>query len=184
MLCDRDRAGYYDLTLEEYEQRRIAELLVQLAIVEPGEVRSDCAHGRRLVSRSSLAQNWVDEDFNNIVGWELPATWVDNVPRKGHLTLNYTSAAENGCAPVWAKRQAMCGEVLCESCPAEEIMETDLSKLMRPEDSAADADGEADDEDEDEDEDGGGGGAEGEADLVEDGDAVEEEEWERETPRE
>lgn len=65
----------------------MAEHLVKLAIVEPGE-------------------NWEDESFEGVSGWELPVSWVTEVPHKGHLTTTYTTISD-GCRAVMSCRKEM-----------------------------------------------------------------------------
>ena len=77
-----DRRHYMDL--EEREMQIVAKILVRLAVVEPGE-------------------NWLYENYMDKPGWELPVTWINEVPKTGRLTLTYSSTAA-GCAPVWEER--------------------------------------------------------------------------------
>lgn len=78
--------GFVELHLDVPEQRCIAQHLVKLAIVEPGE-------------------NWEDESFDGIAGWELPVSWVTEVPRKGHLTTTYTSTADGCCEDLPCRKE-------------------------------------------------------------------------------
>ena len=77
-----DRRHYMDL--EQREMQIVAKVLVRLAVVEPGE-------------------NWIYENYMDKPGWELPVTWINQVPNVGRLTLTYSSTAK-GCAPVWEER--------------------------------------------------------------------------------
>ncbi|KDO32962.1 hypothetical protein SPRG_02654 [Saprolegnia parasitica CBS 223.65] len=98
---------YYELDLAVRDERELAKIYVALAVTEPGE-------------------NWVNETFAwqrgepPIPGWQLPISWTkddggpeDGPRRAGWLTLEYTSAPENGCSPVWAIRQELQTRVLC-----------------------------------------------------------------------
>ena len=62
--------GTYELDLEDRSHAIVTRVLVDLSVKEPGE-------------------NWVGETFNGRP-FELPATWVQQVPDKGLLTLQYT----------------------------------------------------------------------------------------------
>ena len=59
----------YRINLGMRDERTVAECLVNLAVKEPGE-------------------NWVGEFFNGNV-FELPSTWVKEVPHKGILEVHY-----------------------------------------------------------------------------------------------
>ncbi|EQC36905.1 hypothetical protein SDRG_05733 [Saprolegnia diclina VS20] len=98
---------YYELDLAVRDERELAKIYVALAVTEPGE-------------------NWINETFAwqrsepPIPGWQLPISWTkedggpeDGPRRAGWLTLEYTSAPENGCNPVWAIRQELQTRVLC-----------------------------------------------------------------------
>lgn len=64
-------------------------------------------------------------------GWELPVSWIERVPRFGHLTLTYSSDRNAGCAPVWESRQEQCKEVLVhpvEGGVIEAMYEVDVGK--------------------------------------------------------
>ena len=57
-----------------------------------------------LVVPLSSGKNWVDEAFVNdrgqsVPGWELPATWPEDMPTQGSLKVRYTSARSAGCYP-------------------------------------------------------------------------------------
>jgi hypothetical protein len=62
--------GTYELDLEDRSHAIVARVLVDLSVKEPGE-------------------NWIGETFNGRP-FELPATWVQQIPDKGLLTLQYT----------------------------------------------------------------------------------------------
>ncbi|OQR99349.1 hypothetical protein ACHHYP_06946 [Achlya hypogyna] len=98
---------YYELDLAVRDEREVAKTFVALAVTEPGE-------------------NWINESFAwskgepPIPGWQLPISWAkedgspeDGPRRSGWLTLEYTSAVENGCSPVWALRQELQSRFLC-----------------------------------------------------------------------
>ncbi len=57
MNPDRD----YLLDLALPDEREAARMLVKLAVSEPGE-------------------NWTNESYGDIVDWELPATWAEELP--------------------------------------------------------------------------------------------------------
>jgi Ca2+-binding EF-hand superfamily protein len=80
-----DRRHYMDLDIRETQL--IAMILVRLAVVEPGE-------------------NWLYEDYMHKPGWQLPMSWMHEIPKTGRLTLTYSSTAK-GCAPVWEERVAL-----------------------------------------------------------------------------
>eukprot|EP00741_Cyanophora_paradoxa_P018362 tig00000204_g17729.t1 len=61
--------GFYELDLSVREDRVVCECLVALAVAEPGE-------------------NWIGETMNG-QAFELPASWIKEVPKKGLLTLTY-----------------------------------------------------------------------------------------------
>ena len=98
---------FYELELSSKEDRDMCKILVKLAVEEPGE-------------------NWLNESYTwvkgepPIAGWELPATWAkddcgeEGGPRRtGHLTLEYYSGADQGCAPIWSLRKELRSTVLC-----------------------------------------------------------------------
>ena len=67
--------GTWKMNLELEEDRRVAEMLVTLAVKEDGE-------------------NWKDEFWSLAAApetWGLPATWIEEVPREGMLTLTFVS---------------------------------------------------------------------------------------------
>ncbi|KAF0687245.1 Aste57867_21007 [Aphanomyces stellatus] len=67
----------YTLNLTVWEDHQMALILALLGDTEPGE-------------------NWVDETYNNIFGWELPLSWVQGkIPHAGHLFLRYTTGPNN-----------------------------------------------------------------------------------------
>ncbi|OQR85469.1 hypothetical protein ACHHYP_11797 [Achlya hypogyna] len=85
---------YYELDMAIYEQREVAQMLVHLALNEPGE-------------------NWQNETYgwsrgDPIPGWQLNQSWLGehSFPEKGYLTLNYYSGADRG--PVWHVRVGLC----------------------------------------------------------------------------
>ncbi|CAM9152488.1 unnamed protein product, partial [Hapterophycus canaliculatus] len=91
MFADR----YYHLNLAIWDEREMAKILVQLAMMEPGE-------------------NWLDETYARntgngaLPGWELPLDWTkgDGPRNVGILTLWYSSSSRRGCAPNLVVRQA------------------------------------------------------------------------------
>ncbi|KAA0162238.1 hypothetical protein FNF28_04792 [Cafeteria roenbergensis] len=90
--------GDYVLDLRVWEERMMATLLAQLAVVEPGETVMGVG-GRG------------GPDFNRIAGWRLPTTWIDETPDHGVLRLHFSSY-ERGCRPDMALRKALCRHVL------------------------------------------------------------------------
>lgn len=90
--------GDYILDLRVWEERMLATLLAQMAVVEPGETVVGVG-GRG------------GPDFNRIAGWRLPTTWIDETPDHGVLRLHFSSY-ERGCRPDAALRKALCRHVL------------------------------------------------------------------------
>ena len=84
--------GAYSIDLAQSDERVLASCLVHLAVVEPGE-------------------NWENESYNDKYGWELPSTWVKNIPKRGHLVTTYTSTSK-GCQPRFAARHLLKRKVL------------------------------------------------------------------------
>ena len=66
--------GYWELNLKRSDEREVAHMLVLLAVGEPGE-------------------NWRDEKFGDggrkPRPFELPAPWLDEIPKEGLLQLHY-----------------------------------------------------------------------------------------------
>lgn len=87
---------YWSMDLSVREQRLVTVALVDLAIAEPGE-------------------NWEGECYNDIAGWELPSSWIEEVPDSGMLTLTYTSTGP-GCAPDWDCRKELLSKFLLGRC--------------------------------------------------------------------
>jgi hypothetical protein len=127
----------YELDLSIRDERETTKMLVDLAIVEPGE-------------------NWINQKFalvgeEWIPGWQLPTRWANNkkeinsieeiqkktnqkqkmsaiisttttgsnssnntgVDKSGHLIVTYTSKEENGCQAVVSFRKTLFNRVLC-----------------------------------------------------------------------
>eukprot|EP00753_Platysulcus_tardus_P019016 PLAT7043.21.p1 GENE.PLAT7043.21~~PLAT7043.21.p1 ORF type:complete len:838 (+),score=522.45 PLAT7043.21:222-2735(+) len=95
--------GFYYLELTVHEDHLLCKALVKLAVAEPGE-------------------NWIGENYNDINGWELPATWITEIPTRGWLKLTYTSDPKEGCAPHWATRRSLLSLVLMTSEDADTWM--------------------------------------------------------------
>ena len=102
MWCPLAPDQYYELNLSIPEERHMAQMLVKLAIDEPGE-------------------NWQDETFGwtreePMPGWELNVGWLKpgGIPEKGFLCLTYYSGADLGCAPIWPTRRELMESVLAE----------------------------------------------------------------------
>ena len=68
-------------------------MLVKLAVIEPGE---NCEGEAFWPSKA-----------REIPGWELPASWVSEVPRSGYFTTTYYSGADAGCVPDFPARKGM-----------------------------------------------------------------------------
>ncbi|KAJ1445896.1 hypothetical protein M885DRAFT_625757 [Pelagophyceae sp. CCMP2097] len=92
-----DRA--YILSLQIFDERQMATLLVKLAVLEPGE-------------------NWVDERFRRkesmpwVPGWQLPAEWEESVIHYGLLEARYDSKGR-GCEANYAERAKLNAMFLC-----------------------------------------------------------------------
>ncbi|ETW00607.1 hypothetical protein H310_07179 [Aphanomyces invadans] len=87
----------YTLNLTVWEDHQMAVILAQLGDIEPGE-------------------NWVDETYNNIFGWELPLSWVQGkIPHAGRLYLRYTTGPNHKYRVVSAreelKKRTLCGKM-------------------------------------------------------------------------
>lgn len=93
---------YYELDLSILEQRKIATMLVQLALDEPGENWQDVSFG------------WSRQE--PMPGWELNMSWLKpgGFPERGYLCLRYYSGADLGCSPVWSTRKDLNARVLAE----------------------------------------------------------------------
>ena len=93
----------YKLNLKTPDEHAMAQVLVKLAIVEPGE-------------------NWVDEKFRRkeslpwSPGWQLPAEWEEEVIHYGLMECRYTSTGK-GCAPNKAERHKLRSMFLCGGKP-------------------------------------------------------------------
>ncbi|KAH9133066.1 hypothetical protein LEN26_007191 [Aphanomyces euteiches] len=88
----------YTLNLAVWEEHQMALILALLGDMEPGE-------------------NWVDETYNNIFGWELPLSWVQGkIPHVGRLFLRYTTGSNNKNRVLTAreglKKRTLCGKPL------------------------------------------------------------------------
>lgn len=81
------------------------------------------------LSHCNEGENWIDENYNDIDGWELPVSWITSVPSDGHLTMNYSSTDE-GCKPVWQERRALLQYVLCDVDAAME-MRNEIESLYK-----------------------------------------------------
>ncbi|RHY65142.1 hypothetical protein DYB34_000420 [Aphanomyces astaci] len=77
----------YTLNLTVWEDHQVALILAQLGDIEPGE-------------------NWVDETYNNLFGWELPLSWVQGkIPHVGRLYLRYTTGLTHKYRVVSAREE-------------------------------------------------------------------------------
>ena len=86
---------------QKREHRQMAEILIELAIAEPGK-------------------NWMDEAYVNdrgqeMPGWELPVTWPEDMPLQGSLKVRYTSARSEGCYPDIACRENLLKRVSADT---------------------------------------------------------------------
>jgi hypothetical protein len=61
--------GFYCLDLRYFDDRVLCDILVKLAVIEPGE-------------------NWLGESFNSR-SFELPASWTREIPTGGIVTVTY-----------------------------------------------------------------------------------------------
>mmetsp|Transcript_15285 Transcript_15285/g.25407 ORF Transcript_15285/g.25407 Transcript_15285/m.25407 type:complete len:1484 (+) Transcript_15285:120-4571(+) len=97
----------YRLDLRRWDHREACKIMIQLAIIEPGD-------------------NWVGEEYRwskydgNVPGWTLPMQWTtpdevnygDGGPRRhGWCSFTYTST-DPGCAPNWSLRREQRKRVL------------------------------------------------------------------------
>ena len=66
--------GVWKMNLTVPEERSVAEMMVILAVKEPGE-------------------NWAGESWTGAAGegWEVPASWIEEIPAEGVLTLTFIS---------------------------------------------------------------------------------------------
>jgi hypothetical protein len=95
----------YRLDLRRWDHRESCKIMIQLAIIEPGD-------------------NWLGEEYRwskydgNVPGWSLPMQWTtpddgDGGPRThGWCSFTYTTT-EPGCAPNWNLRRELRKRVLC-----------------------------------------------------------------------
>ena len=90
--------GDYVLDLSVWEERVMASMLAQLAVTEPGPTF------RGLGGRGGA-------DFNDIPGWRLPTSWLEDTPRSGLLRVHVTSTDE-GSRVKWDERRRLCRQVL------------------------------------------------------------------------
>ena len=77
----------YKLDLSIRDHRVVAEMLVHLA-VRGGAVPTPQGRAHARFDRAQVVEpgeNWEDETYNDIQGWELPATWATTVPSEGNL---------------------------------------------------------------------------------------------------
>ena len=89
----------YKLDLSIRDHRVVAEMLVHLAV---RGVAAPAPKGRAYVGydRAQVVEpgeNWEDETYNDIQGWELPATWATTVPSEGNL---YCTCVHVACTKV------------------------------------------------------------------------------------
>ena len=103
-----DPDGWWKINLKTADERAIVEMLVYLAVAEPGE-------------------NWLGERFGDKVdklreGWELPRGWIEEVPHIGFIELVYFTSAK--------QVRIDCRRSLIPRCLVSE--ETDLSELADP----------------------------------------------------
>lgn len=93
------------LDMSRRDERKVAEILTALSVIEPGE-------------------NWLDATFRwsydavTIPGWELTQSWLaaETIPEKGVVYVNYYSGEGrrvNGCVPDIPARKALLALVNC-----------------------------------------------------------------------
>ena len=85
---------HYNCNLDTYEGHAIADILVKLAVDEPGENWQQETYQRRL-------------DSPAVPGWELTEQWAIEVPIEGRLSLYYYSGADHGAKPNWESRREL-----------------------------------------------------------------------------
>jgi len=91
------------------DERAVVEMLVYLAVAEPGE-------------------NWLGERFGESEnklrdGWELPRGWIEEVPHKGFIELVYFTSAK--------QVRIDCRRALIPRCLVSEEI-SDLAELADP----------------------------------------------------
>ena len=104
-----DPDGWWKVDLRTQDERAVVEMLVYLAVAEPGE-------------------NWLGERFGERPdklrdGWELPRGWIEEVPRKGFIELVYFTSAK--------QVRIDCRRALIPRCLVREEV-SDLSELGDP----------------------------------------------------
>lgn len=104
-----DPDGWWKINLKIGDERAVVEMLVYLAVAEPGE-------------------NWLGERFGESEdklrdGWELPRGWIDEVPNRGFIELVYFTSAK--------QVRIDCRRALIPRCLVSEEI-TDLSELADP----------------------------------------------------
>ncbi len=114
--------GKYTLDLSSHEERSVATMLVHLAMKEPGQNfvgaeqqrppqqrrRACCTaltyiHTRRCRARAD-AQYIIQK--LPVPGWTLPASWARGLPKRGTLSVTYSSLGE-GFQADWNARRAL-----------------------------------------------------------------------------
>jgi len=92
----------FNLNMKWRDHRVLAEILVELAVVEPGENLQDQRY------------RW-KPDSDWIPGWDVPESWVREIPQTGILQTRYYSGKDKGCKPDWHLRQKLLRKVLMGS---------------------------------------------------------------------
>ncbi len=104
-----DPDGWWKINLKVGDERAVVEMLVYLAVAEPGE-------------------NWLGERFGESEnklrdGWELPRGWIEEVPHRGFIELVYFTSAK--------QVRIDCRRALIPRCLVSEEI-SDLSELADP----------------------------------------------------
>ena len=123
--------GAYELDLAQREQRMVAKIFCQLAVIEPGEnwTFAEYRHNNR--------------DDDAMPGWDLSERWltIDGFPSKGILRMCYFSGAKankKGCKPAVIIRRSFLStvliderEVFAEDCDSQSDYDIKGMKLFR-----------------------------------------------------
>lgn len=95
--------------MKTYDERSVVEMLVYLAVAEPGE--------------NWLGERFGDREDNLRDGWELPRGWIEEVPHKGYIELVYFTSAK--------QVRIDCRRALIPRCLVKEEI-SNLSELADP----------------------------------------------------
>jgi hypothetical protein len=116
----------YMMYLAIEEDHKMANMLVRLAIDEPGE-------------------NWCNQTYQRqlflppIPGWQVSESFIQDTPHEGLLCLEYYSGSDQGCAPAWDSRRDLMSSFLVGDqgrCHVHEFDHTDMKfmQLHKPRD--------------------------------------------------